>query len=48
MVRENDRQWLFNLATWFRWADDARDLAIREVLDDVMPVRPWEVEPDEA
>lgn len=44
---ENDKPWLYNLATWLGWPDEARDQAIREVLEDVMTVKPWEVEPDQ-
>jgi hypothetical protein len=41
---ENDKQWLYNLATWFEWTDGVRDDAIREVLEDVMQVRDWEID----
>jgi hypothetical protein len=41
---ENDKQWLYNLATWFGWTGEGRDAVIREVLQDVMEVRDWELE----
>ena len=41
---ENDKQWLYNLAIWFGWTDEDRDAVIREVMQDVMTVRDWEID----